>query len=246
MRNMTQSGIWRGAGAAALTLALAAPVGAAPLLVNGSFESGFTGWTRVNQVGSEGTFVLQSGTSSPVNGLPVPAPPGGTTAAMTDAQGPGSHVLYQDFLIPVGTLSGTLTFDVFVGNRAGAFVTPNTLDFATPALNQRARVDIVRTSADPFSLAAADILLNVFQTAVGSPLVTGYNTIALNLSALLAANAGSTLRLRFAEVDNVSLFNFGVDRVNLDASATVPEPATLTLLGLGIAGGLVGRRRPRR
>src|SRR5437016_4892918 len=66
---------------------------------NGGFESGFAGWTRADQLGSEGTFALQTGTASPVNGTTVPAPPGGSTAAMTDAQGPGSHVLYQSFTV---------------------------------------------------------------------------------------------------------------------------------------------------
>jgi PEP-CTERM motif len=229
--------------AAALTFG-AAPAAAAPLLVNGGFEAGFTGWTRLNQLGSEGTFALQTGTSSPVNGDPVPAPPGGLSAAMTDALGPGSHVLYQDFVIPVGTLSGTVSFSVFVGNRATAFSTPATLDFSTPALNQQARVDIVRTTADPFSVAAADVLTNLFQTIVGSPLVSGYNTITVNLSSLLADNAGSTLRLRFAETDNVFSFQFGVDNVNVDASATaVPEPATMLLVGMAMAGAIVRRRR---
>src|SRR5215467_6229434 len=65
---------------------------ATPLILNGGFESGFTSWTRVNQLGSEGAFFLQTGTLSPVNGDPVPAPPSGVFAAMTDALGPGSHV----------------------------------------------------------------------------------------------------------------------------------------------------------
>src|SRR5688572_13540257 len=71
----------------------------ADLISNGGFESGFSDWTRVDQVGSDGTFHLQSGTASPVNGDAVPAPPGGSTAAMTDAQGPGAHVLYQIFTV---------------------------------------------------------------------------------------------------------------------------------------------------
>jgi len=230
-----------GMAAAALTLTTASAAQAAPLIVNGSFEAGFAGWTRVDQLGSEGTFALQTGTTSPVNGTAVPAPPGGVVAAMTDAQGAGTHVLYQDFVVPTGTSGGTLTFDIFVGNRAGTFFTPTTLDFSTPALNQQARVDVTRASAGAFSLAAADILANVFQTIVGSPAVTGYSTVTVNLSALLAANAGNTLRLRFAETDNVFTFQFGVDRVSLET--TVPEPATVALLGMGLAGALVRRRR---
>jgi len=60
-----------------------------PVITNGGFESGFTGWTRADQTGSDGTFFLQTGTSSPVNSDPVPAPPQGVNAAMTDAGGPG-------------------------------------------------------------------------------------------------------------------------------------------------------------
>ena len=142
-------------------LSLRAP---AASINNGGFESGFAGWTRANQAGSDGTFALQTGAASPVNGTAVPAPPGGSTAAMTDAQGPGSHVLYQTFMATAPVTQAVLSFDLFIGNRAAAFSTPSNLDFATPALNQQARVDILTGGADPFSVSGADLLMNLFQT----------------------------------------------------------------------------------
>src|SRR4051794_18589887 len=125
---------------ATLVCALSSQAGAA-FITNGGFESGFSNWTRSNQLGSEGTFALQTGIVSPVNNDPVPLPPGGITAAMTDAQGPGSHVLYQDFTVSAAVPAATLLFDLFIGNRAGTFFSPNSLDFSTPTLNQQARVD---------------------------------------------------------------------------------------------------------
>jgi hypothetical protein len=224
------------------------PASAAALLVNGGFESGLTGWTRVDALGSDGSFMLQNGTTSPVNGDVVPAPPEGIAAAMSDAQGPGAHVLYQDFVVPVSLSSAVLEFDLFIGNRADAFYTPATptLSFSTPALNQQARVDILRSGTDPFSVAASDVLLNIFQTQPGNPLVSGYNTISANVTALLLANLGQTLRLRFAETDNVFTFQLGVDDVSLntDVATAIPEPTTLLLLGSALAG--LGARRLRR
>lgn len=214
---------------------------ATPLILNGGFESGFTSWVVVNQLGSEGTFSLQTGTLSPVNGDPVPAPPQGTTAAMTDAAGPGSHVLYQNFVVPAE--GATLTFSLFIGNRMDRFATPANLDFSTPTLNQQARVDILNAASDPFSLSPADILSNLYRTEVGSPLVTGYNNFSFNLTALFAANVGQTLRLRFAETDNLAPFQFGVDNVQLETASAVPEPQSILLLGTGILALLAIRRR---
>ncbi len=203
-------------------------------ITNGGFELGFTGWTRADQLGSEGTFFLQTGTASPVNADPVPAPPQGTTAAMTDAQGPGSHVLYQDFTVPSAVSTATLSFQLFVGNRADRFATPDSLDFSTPELNQQARVDILTTSADPFSVAPGDVLASVYRTEVGDPLVSGYNLLTFDITALVNAHTGTPLRLRFAEVDNVFTFQLGVDDVALDTGGqAVPEPATWSLLGTG-------------
>ena len=235
----------------ALSTVAAAMIGAAflssahagPLIVNGGFESGFSSWTRLDQLGSDGSFSLQTGTLSPVNNDPVPAPPEGTIAAMTDAQGPGSHVLYQDFVVP--PTGATLSFDLFIGNRADAFVTPATLDFSTPALNQQARVDIMLSSADPFSVVASDVLLNLYQTNVGDPLISGYATHTIDLTALFAAHAGETLRLRFAETDNVFTFQLGVDDVRL-GTTSVPEPASTLLFGAALAALLARRGATRR
>jgi hypothetical protein len=210
---------------------------AANIVSNGGFEGGFASWTRADQLGSDGAFFLQTGTASPVNVDLVPAPPGGTTAAMSDAQGPGSHVLYQDIVIPAVVPSATLSFDVFVGNRAGTFFTPSSLDFSTPTLNQQARVDILAGGTDPFTVAG---LQNAFQTIVGDPSVSGYTHHTVDVTSLLNAHLSQTLRLRFAEVDNVFTFQLGVDNVALDvgASQTVPEPASWALMvtaGLALA-----------
>jgi len=223
-------------------VAFSAPAAnAIPLILNGGFESGFTSWLRVDQLGSEGTFVLQTGVLSPINGDPVPAPPGGLTAAMTDAGGPGAHILYQDFVVPAeGAL---LTFSLFIGNRADRFVTPATLDFSTPALNQQARVDIMRGGTDPFSVAAADVVLNLYQTQVGSALVSGYNNFNFDLTSLFSANVGQTLRLRFAETDNLAPFQFGVDNVSLETGTAVPEPQSIPLIWTGLLALLAMRRR---
>jgi hypothetical protein len=226
--------------AAIIGLAAVSSAHAVPAIANGGFESGFTSWTIADQVGSDGTFFIQSGTSSPVNGFPVPAPPGGTNAAMTDAQGPGSHVLYQDFVVTPG--AATLSFALFIGNRADQFVTadPATvgLDFSTPALNQQARVDIMIAGTDPFSIA--DVLLNLYQTNPDDLLVSGYTLYTVDVSALFAAHVGETLRLRFAETDNLFIFQLGVDNVSIDPT-NVPEPASPLLLGAGLAALLASR-----
>jgi hypothetical protein len=215
----------------------------AALISNGGFESGFSDWTRLDQAGSEGTFHLQSGTASPVNLEAVPAPPGGSIAAMTDAEGPGAHVLYQTFTVSSLVPSTTLDFDLFIGNRAVDFFAPDTLDFATPSLNQQARIDILKGGSDPFSVDPADVLLNVFHTSPGDTLVSGYTHHSLDITTLLNGNLSQPLMLRFAETDNVFTFQLGVDNVAIEAAA-VPESlslATVYLVLLGLC--WAGRRK---
>jgi len=224
--------------AAALTSAR--PAQASNIILNGGFETFLNNWTLVDQAGGSGGWFQQAGNISPLNGFAVGVPPQGSFAAMTDQGGPGSHVLYQDFVVPVGVSSAILEFQHYIGNTAGAFSTPSSLDF-TVSPNQQARVDIITTTANVFSVAGGDVLLNLFQTHVGDSLVQPYALLSTNLTAFLQAHQGETLRLRFAEVDNQFFFNYGVDAVSLDVE-TVPEPATLLLVGSG-ALAFVRRRR---
>jgi len=215
-------------------------------LTNGGFELGLTGWNTADQVGSDGSFLSQTGLLSPLNAFAVPAPPEGTQAAMTDSGAGGAHVLYQDFVVPVGVTLATIDFSLYLNNGAGTYFNPAFLDWARTSpqggtnLNQQARVDIMTTSGDVFSVAAADVLLNLFQTGAATPAVTGYNPLSFDFTALAQAHAGETLRLRFAETDNVNFFNMGVDNVVL----VIPAPSTL-IVSMG-APLLVFRRRHRR
>jgi hypothetical protein len=205
----------------------------ADLITNGGFESGFTGWTTVNETGSfpAGSWFVQSGTTSPINGFPVPAPPGGIDAAMTDQSGAGSHALLQSFTVdPASTV--TLSFDLFVNNLASGFFTPASLDFNTIP-NQQARVDILTAGAGAFDLGSS-VVDNVLTPSANSTSYVHYSFDLTN-----AIGSGGTFQIRFAEVDNQLFFNLGVDNVSIQASpSAVPEPRSwgmlvVILLGLG-------------
>ena len=216
------------------------------LITNGGFESNggvnstaLTSWSTFNS--GSGFWYAQSGTTSPISGHAVPSQPGGSFAAMTDQSGPGTHILWQDFVVPVGISSATLAFDLFLGNRDGAF-TPGLALTHVGGTNQQARVDILTASSSATSIAPGDVLLNVYQTGAADPLISGYTTETSTLTALLQANEGNTLRVRFAEVDNSGYFQMGVDNVNL--ITVVPEPGT-ALFGFACVGVAALRRRRR-
>lgn len=196
---------------------------AAALILNGGFESGFTNWSVADEIGGAASgWQIQTGTTSPINMIAVPAPPQGTHAAMTDAGGAGSHALYQSFTVAPGS-TVTLSFDLFVGSQAGIVTpTPDSLDFNVIP-NQHARVDILAgatTLANAFSLTS--VVDNVFDPPVSTTSYTLYN---FNITS--AVGVGGTFTLRFAEVDNLNIFNLGVDNVSIVTSqGTVPEPSS--------------------
>lgn len=213
----------------AALLTVGALTARADLITNGSFETGdFTGWTVANQASGSGSWFIQIGTTSPTNPFSVPAPPEGTHAAMTDQSNPGSHSLLQSFTVPSGASSVTISFEWFVDDHASGFFTPNSLDYNLSP-NEQARVDILTSGAGAFDLGAA-VVANLFQTNVGDPLVSGYNVFSTTLNGVLTP--GATYQLRFAEVDNQSYFQFGVDSVAVDT----PEPGSLALAGFGLIG----------
>jgi hypothetical protein len=209
------------------------------LITNGDFENGLAGWTTAVQPGSSGGWFLQSGTLSPQTGFTVQAPPGPTHAAMSDGN-LGSQVIFQDFVVPqVANMTAILSFDRYIANQnpPSFFSSQNSLDYNILG-NLQARVDLIDPTANPFSTNPADLLLNLFSTRFGDPNVSGYTTQSVDVTTLLAAHSGRTLRLRFAEVNGFQRFgnaplNFGVDQVSLDVSL-VPEPASLALLAFGL------------
>jgi len=188
---------------------------------NDGFEAGTLNtnaipcWTVVDQEGGSGSWCNQGGTIAPLGPClgsftPVPTPPEGSLSAMTGQSGPGSHALYR-----CGVLrSGAISFQLYINNQAGQFATGSSLDF-NELPNQQFRADLVSAaavSANPFTVAPADVLLNLYQTDPGDPPESGYDVISTDASAFV----GQQVCIRFAEADNQFFMNVGVDAVSID------------------------------
>lgn len=187
---------------------------------NGDFETGdFNGWTVVNQPGSGGNWFVYSGNKSPLNGIDIAPPPQGTFAATTDQRAPGSHVLYQDIALEPNA-KHTLSFFLYYHNFASSgFATPDTLDFMVFP-NQQYSVDVLKPTADPFSVDPNDLLARIFRTEVGDPNTLDPTTKTFDLTPF----AGQTVRLRFAEVDDQGIFLASTDDVKVTATTSNPPP----------------------
>jgi len=109
-----------------------------------------------------------------------------------------------------------ISFELQINNQAqaGSFFSPPSLDFNVFP-NQQFRADLLTAegvAADPFTVAPADVLLNLYQTQPGDLAVSGYGTVTADASAYV----GQEVCLRFVEVDNQFFFNVGVDDVKID------------------------------
>jgi HpiC1 cyclase len=192
------------------TMPPGASTASAATVVNGNFETGtLSGWT-VDDVG-DGRWFNYTGTTSPQSGFTIDPPPEGNRAAVTDQDGPGRHILYQDVALEPN-FDHTLSLILYYRNQNVAFRAPPHLDpFGEP--NQQYRIDIMKPSAPVDSVASGNVLLNVFRTLPGDPLTKAPTTTTADLSPF----AGQTVRIRFAEVDNQFYFQASVDAVSIES-----------------------------
>jgi hypothetical protein len=186
-------------------IAPSAFAGVPPVVTNGTFETGdLSGWTDASE--GAGQWSAYSGTTSPISGHPIVAPPEGTFAATSDQVSPAEDILYQDVTVPAQGHT-VLSFYVYYDNLNGDFVTPDTLSLGVE--NQQFRVDVMDPSAQVDSVAPGDVLANVFRTHVGDPAKMGPRRVSFNLTPC----DGQTVRLRFAETDNDYYFLASFDDV---------------------------------
>jgi hypothetical protein len=201
-------------------LALLAPGAPAATVVNGNFESGnLSGWVSVEPPESDGGWFAYSGTNAPISKgemEPIPrtviAPPQGNFAAISDEDGPGTHILYQDVALEPG-MTHSLSLLVYYQSEEPITVpSPDTLSDAG-ADNQQYRIDVMRPTAPIDSVNPADILTTVYRTLPGAPLTVTPTPASVDLTPF----AGQTVRLRLAEVDNLFFFNAGADAVSISS-----------------------------
>jgi hypothetical protein len=198
--------------AVAAQAAIAAPAGG---IRNGGFETGtFAGWTTAPRTPLEfpSRWFVYSGDVAPLSGAPIPPPPRGRYAAVTDQTGPGSNILHQTFRVPAG--ESALEMIVWYRNWAGAFFTPRML-VPHIAANQQLRIDLQPPAAGLYRLRAQDVLATVFHTRRGDPAFREPFRLRFDLSRW----AGRLVRLRIAEVDNLFFFNAGIDAVRVVGGA---------------------------
>ena len=201
--------------AAVLLLAFGCASATPKIVINGNFEVGnLDGWLTTSG-GSGRWLVYQDGSTPPDRTITdpnvpfqMPNPPEGKYAAVTDMNGPGTRILSQVLKLD---RRYTLRCTIFYKNGAPVFANRDTFEVGS-AENQQFRIDIMKPTARVSSLAEQDVLATIFRTSPGDPLSLEPKTISFDLSAW----AGQTVRLRFAQADNLGPFRVGVDEVRLD------------------------------
>ncbi len=222
--------IWTGLGVS-LAMVIASPAMAATNLVtNGSFESGFTGWTVGQTGGGTAPVVIPYGSATPYPGgafgeaiLPnavatLSPDPVGNSVAYFSSDTANPHSLSQLVNLVAG-ITYNIGFDYYAPQNGISNPNDATLSF------------------------------NIGGVPVGSTLTAGQPSGTpgqtwINFgTSFVASGSGSTpLELQFKGL-GVTAADFAIDRVYV--TAAVPEPSTwaLMLLGFGAVGGAMRMKR---
>jgi hypothetical protein len=200
---------------AVLLAGLALKVQAAELISNGSFESGFTGWTVVNQPSPWYAWQTVAGGFS--NDFSAPASPQhGTLAAYHGVTGnAGTSYIMQQVAIPSGTAA------LFWKHRSQMDLT-SFCDGPAQCGTATYRVDVLNTSNV--------VLTNLFTRTVTADSIadTGWQAFSRNM----AGFAGQTVRIRFSTTVTATLAGPGqleIDQVSLQAPFVVTAaPASIS------------------
>ncbi|MET0307171.1 MAG: PEPxxWA-CTERM sorting domain-containing protein [Sphingomonas sp.] len=217
---------------AAALIAFAAPASAQNLVTNGSFESGFAGWTLGNVGGGTAPVVIPYGSPSgyPGGAFGEPIGPNGVTSLSPDAVGGSVAYFSSDTANPD---SITQTINLIAGKTYNIG-----FDYYAPA----------NGIANPFDATLAFLIDGLPAGGVltagsgsGTAAQTWFN---FNTSFVAGATGPASLTFEFRGL-GVTAADFAVDRVY--AVAAVPEPAAWGMMigGFGLAGAAMRRRRVR-